>query len=73
MRCAALLQRWAARFAGGCRTGHKLAAAMAYRAAAFLQWIYQYVWPLVDPLVLLVAHAYVALDGELASVFKAAS
>ena len=29
VRCAVLLQRWAARFAGGCRTGHKLAAAIA--------------------------------------------
>ena len=40
-------------------------------AAAFLHWIYQGVWPIVDTLVLLVAHAYVCL--VLASVFKAAS
>ena len=32
---------------------------MAYRAAAFLQWIYQYVWPIANHSSLLVAHAYV--------------
>ena len=58
-----LLQRWAARFAEGCTgcTGHKSPQRWRKRWCV-LQWIYQYVWPIVHSLVLLVAHACVVVS-----------